>query len=465
MLRVHQIFLYNFLFIFGATFIVLGIISYFILRTIEVNQSTQQLKNSIALIEPQLANKRNFDDIAENVKNNTELRMTVIAKTGLVLAESHKDADEMDNHARRAEIKKAQKSRYGIIIRHSKSFGYDFLYVAKAVELFNQTVYLRMAISLERVLDDFYSVWLKITLVFSIMSTIGFLVALRMSRRMEDDVIALTNYLEDVSNKTYNKPLKLYFSYEFINIAGTLKQVVAKLDRRDRQRRRSAAKLKLMYKQQNDLLSAIGHEFKNPLAAISGYAQTLKEEKVEPKNEKIFQKFLSKIENNSLKITTMLDRLALSVKLENNDLTAHKEYFDLGETVKDAIATIEKKYPDRHIKYKPKEREVYMDKTMIEMVIVNLLDNAMKYSSEDVTIKIGKKRLLVKDKGIGISAQELDKIQTKFYRVDKNSWDNSMGLGLAIVNYILNLHDRRLQVKSQPNEGSTFSFLIDPEAF
>jgi signal transduction histidine kinase len=318
-----------------------------------------------------------------------------------------------------------------------------------------------MAISLERVMHDFYSIWLKITLIFSIMSTIGFLIALRMSRRMEEDVITLTDYLEDVANKTYNKPLKLYFSYEFINIAGTLKQVVAKLDRRDRQRRRSAAKLKLMYKQQNDLLSAIGHEFKNPLAAISGYAQTLKEEKVDPKNEKIFHKFLAKIETNSEKISTMLDRLALSVKLENNDLTARKEHFDLGETVKDAIATIEKKYPDRAIKYKPKSRDVYMDKTMIEMVIVNLLDNAMKYSSEDITIKIGKKRLLVKDKGIGISESDLENIQRKFYRVDKNSWDNSMGLGLAIVNYILNLHDRRLEVKSKPNIGSTFSFEID----
>ena len=97
---------------------------------------------------------------------------------------------------------------------------------------------------------------------------------------------------------------------------------------------------------------------------------------------------------------------------------------------------------------------------MIEMVIVNLLDNAMKYSSDDVTIKLGKKRLSVKDKGIGISEDDLANIQTKFYRVDKNSWDNSMGLGLAIVNYILNLHDKRLDIKSEPHVGSSFGFTI-----
>lgn len=460
MLRVHQIFLYNFLLIFGVTFVVLGIISYFILRSIEVNQSTEQLKNSIALIQPQLSQQKNFAAIAKNVKTNTELRLTLIARTGLVLAESHKDADEMDNHARRAEIKQAQKSDYGVIIRHSNSFNSDFLYVAKAVELFNQTVYLRMSISLQRVLDDFYDIWIKITLIFSIMSTIGFLLALRMSRRIEEDVTNLTNYLEDVSNKTYNKPLKLYFSYEFINIAGTLKSVVAKLARRERQRRRSTAKFKLMYKQQNDLLSAISHEFKNPLAAISGYAQTLQAEELNAKNEKIFHKFLGKIQTNSEKISAMLDRLALSVKLENRDLIAQKEHFNLGDTVKDAIATIEKKHTGRSVHFKDKMHQVYMDKTMIEMVIVNLLDNAMKYSSEDVEVKLSKKGLFVIDKGIGISESELANIQTKFYRVDKNSWDNSMGLGLAIVNYILNLHDKTLEVSSEPNVGSRFGFSL-----
>lgn len=409
------------------------------------------------LIKPQLAS-RQFDEIAQSIKENTDLRLTIISNSGLVLAESHRDREEMNNHARRIEIKKAKKADFGVSIRHSQSLGIDFLYVAKVEHLYNGSVYLRVALPLTRVLENFYAIWVKLTFIFAVMVAIGFMVALRMSRRIEDDVEHLTNYLEDVSNKTYNSPLRLHVSYEFINIGNTLKSVVAKLARRERQRRRSAARLKLMYKQQNDLLSAISHEFKNPLAAISGYAQTLMDEELDKKNHKIYHKFLTKIENNSQKISTMLDRIALSVKLENNDLVPHKESFDISEVAQDAIAVIEKKYPDRHINFKAKHHKVIMDKTMLEMVIINLLDNGMKYSTKDIDLKIGKKRLTITDYGIGIAQEELAKVQSKFYRVDKNSWDNSMGLGLAIVNYILNLHDTKLEIKSELDKGTTFSF-------
>ena len=457
MLRLHQIFLYHFLFIFGATFILTGLLSYFLLRSIEINQFTDHLKNNIALLANQISDDKSLELIAKKTKENTNLRLTVIARTGLVLAESHRDRQDMNNHARRAEIQDAQEHDYGVSTRYSDSLHADFLYVAKALELPNQTVYLRLAISLERVMNDFYDIWVKITLIFSVMVTLGFFVALRMSRHIEEDVDILTNYLEDVSHKIYNKPLKLSFSYEFINIANTLKSVVAKLDRRDTQRRRSTAKFKLMYKQQNDLLSAISHEFKNPLAAISGYAQTILDEMKESDN-KMHRKFLEKIEQNSEKISSMLDRIALSVKLENNDLHADKKKFDLGLTIEDAIATIEKKYIDRKVIFSYHKQMVQMDKTMIEMVIINLLDNAMKYSENDVEILLAKKRIKVIDKGIGIEANELELVQSKFYRVDKNSWDNSMGLGLAIVAYILNLHDSHLEVESIVNKGSTFSF-------
>jgi len=423
----------------------------------EVEQSTHQLKNNIMLLKPQL-NSHKFDEITDGIKDNTDIRLTIISNSGLVLAESHRDREEMNNHARRAEIKIAKKNDFGVSIRHSQSLDTDFLYVAKMVHLSNQTVYLRAALPLTRVLENFYAIWIKLTFIFAVMVGIGFMVALRMSKRIEEDVDHLTNYLEDVSNKTYNSPLQLHVAYEFINIGNTLKSVVAKLARRERQRRKFTAKLKLMYKQQNDLLSAISHEFKNPLAAISGYAQTLMDEEPTEKNKKVFHKFLNKIENNSQKISAMLDRIALSVKLENNDLIAQKESFDLSEVVHDAIAVIEKKYPQRHINFKQETHQVTMDRTMIEMVMINLLDNGMKYSNSDLDVKIGKKRVSVTDYGMGIAEDELENVQSKFYRVDKNSWDNSMGLGLAIVNYVLNLHDSKLHIKSEVNVGSTFSF-------
>ena len=94
--------------------------------------------------------------------------------------------------------------------------------------------------------------------------------------------------------------------------------------------------------------------------------------------------------------------------------------------------------------------------------MTNLLDNALKYSEEEVVLTISDGRLAVMDRGMGIAPKELEQIANKFYRVQKNSWDNSMGLGLAIVSYILKLHHNKLDIKSEVGVGSTFSFDIRP---
>lgn len=105
---------------------------------------------------------------------------------------------------------------------------------------------------------------------------------------------------------------------------------------------------------------------------------------------------------------------------------------------------------------------VVADKTTIEMVVINLVDNAMKYSEDDVIVSISNNRLSVIDQGIGIADKEIEKISSKFYRVEKNTWDNSLGLGLAIVNYILTLHKTTLNIESTLNVGSTFWYELSP---
>ncbi len=119
---------------------------------------------------------------------------------------------------------------------------------------------------------------------------------------------------------------------------------------------------------------------------------------------------------------------------------------------------LSKKYKDRQINFSGESYPVNADRTMMETVIINLIDNAMKYSQEDVTVSIIDNKFMVLDKGMGIAKKEIDKITSKFYRVQKNTWDNSMGLGLAIVSYVLKLHNLELIIESKENEGSIFGF-------
>jgi signal transduction histidine kinase len=104
---------------------------------------------------------------------------------------------------------------------------------------------------------------------------------------------------------------------------------------------------------------------------------------------------------------------------------------------------------------------VEADRTLMEVVLKNLIENALKYSKEDVKVYIDSdNRVSVHDYGIGISEADIEKVTKKFYRSGMHNWDNSMGLGLSIVKTVLRLHGTSLEIKSELNEGSTFSFKL-----
>jgi signal transduction histidine kinase len=100
------------------------------------------------------------------------------------------------------------------------------------------------------------------------------------------------------------------------------------------------------------------------------------------------------------------------------------------------------------------------DRTLLEIVLKNLMENALKYSKDEVLVKINADQISVMDKGAGISSADITKVTKKFYRSGTHSWDNSMGLGLSIVKSILALHGTTLEIESEEEKGSTFSFHI-----
>ena len=459
MLRIHQLFFLNVLGLFVAALAVASLISYFTLKSMIINDSEERLIENINLLEPLLVSTNDFDRFVAQASGKTFLRVTVIDENGSVIAESDADKTTMENHLGRVEVMHAMSDPYGTAIRYSNTVKTDFIYVAHKIITPERTFYLRLAMSLEGVMKHFYKLWIQLVGAFSLLVAISLAIAYNMSKKTRYDILQITRYLDEVSAKNYKAVLKPEYFREFLQISILLKNLVKKLDKRDRQKRKHTAKLRLINKQQNDILSAISHEFKNPIAAIMGYAETLRDDlNIDPK---IREKFLDKILSNTHRVTLMLDRLALSVKLENNDLSIKPVSFDLSELCQDSISVLQAKYPERTITYNGIPKTVFADKTMIELVVINLIDNALKYSEEEVIVTLSDSTLSITDKGIGIAPLELDKITSKFYRVQKNRWDNSMGLGLSIVSYILKLHDSHLSIQSTLGIGSTFSFSLE----
>ncbi len=459
MLNIHHVFIIKFLGLFLGTLFLASLTSYITLKEIILEYYEDHLKNSIALIALELETVTHLDEYVQKVHRATGLRITVIDHNGNVIAESNTDKNHMENHANRIEVMASNSQEFGMSTRYSKTLKTDFLYVAKRIIFQQEPIYLRLSMSLERILHNFYTLWRNLLIIFALMTLIAIAVSFQMSKRIRYDIAQITRYLDDISNKNYKAVVKTRYFNEFLQISLLLKNLVKKLASREKQKRKYTAKLRLINKQRNDILSAISHEFKNPIASIMGYAETLHDD---PNvNQEIHTKFLQKILSNAKKMSSMLDRLSLSVKLEHNDLSINPTYFDLNELLDDIVTNMSKTYKNRRIIYNGiTEKKVYADKTMIELAVVNLIDNALKYSEEDVYLTLKEHCVMVQDLGIGIEAKELEKITSKFYRVHKNNWDNSMGIGLAIVSYILKLHHSTLKIQSRLHKGSTFSFSI-----
>jgi signal transduction histidine kinase len=153
--------------------------------------------------------------------------------------------------------------------------------------------------------------------------------------------------------------------------------------------------------------------------------------------------------------------LVLWNKFESGEAKLHQSTFDLltlTQEVKSAL--VDEKYKTREILIQGERREIEADRTLMEIVVKNLIENALKYSKEDVLVIITDETFSVSDKGVGISEEDIEKVTKKFYRSGTHNWDNSMGLGLSIVKKILALHHTELEIESKLDEGSTFSFKI-----
>ncbi len=207
-------------------------------------------------------------------------------------------------------------------------------------------------------------------------------------------------------------------------------------------------------RQKDDIISAISHEFKNPIAVISGYSQTLIEDENLSKDMK--KKFLNKIFSNSNKMSQIIDKLRLALKLQDSNNTIALNKISIKRVLENIISDLKVKYKNQDINILGEDKEIKADEVLISIAITNLIENALKYSQDDITIEITNNYLAVIDKGIGISKDNLENIFKKYYRANNNEWNNSLGLGLFIVKSILNIHNFELKIESTLGVGSTF---------
>ncbi|WP_418304089.1 sensor histidine kinase [Novibacillus thermophilus] len=234
---------------------------------------------------------------------------------------------------------------------------------------------------------------------------------------------------------------------------------------------RLANELNHLKTERNEFLASISHELRTPLTYIQGYADVAKRDHLSVSDR---VNYLNIIIEEATKLTTLVTELMNLAQLDNNTFTIHKEWFPICDSLKKISKTIMPSFQEAGIKLVficPKNYKISADPIRFEQILLNLLDNARKYSPRGTvtTVEVEQEnsdlRIFIRDSGKGIPSKDLPFIFERFYRVDKSrSRDlGGTGLGLAIVKELIKAHHWEIEVSSEVNKGTTITIIARGE--
>ncbi len=229
-------------------------------------------------------------------------------------------------------------------------------------------------------------------------------------------------------------------------------------------------RLKQLERIRQDFVANVSHELRTPLTTIKGYAETLLEGAL--KEDQAFQ-FVQVIKRHTDRLTKIVEDLLMLSRIETKEFLLKMEVISVRDFVDDIVDFVKDPAEKKKISLSrneiPSSLAVQADRNYLEQILINLLDNAIKYTPEGgrVAVSAVEKdskdiQFSVEDNGIGIPKEDLSRIFERFYRVDKGRSKEmgGTGLGLSIVKHLVQAHGGRVWVESQPGKGSVFYFTL-----
>ncbi len=207
----------------------------------------------------------------------------------------------------------------------------------------------------------------------------------------------------------------------------------------------------------------VSHELKTPLTSISGYAELIKDGIVQKED---IENFAGRIYFEAQRLIVLIDKIMLLSKLDEEKLVLDKEEVDLYPLLLEICNRLNPFALEKNVQIELTGENIKISgfRYMLDEMLYNLCENAIKYNKEHGTVKIWlgtvltAKRIIIEDTGIGIDKQEQERIFERFYRVDKshNSKISGSGLGLSIVKYVALLHNMQIKLESELEKGTKF---------
>ena len=383
-----------------------------------------------------------IEKMEENDYLQKNIRISIITPDGEVIYDNNANIGKMGNHLDREEIKEALETGSGQAVRKSSTLEKSLYYHAILLEDGN---ILRAAREVNNILSIFYSSIPVIFVMVVLLFLLCMLIAGYFTKKLLEPIEYLANNLdEDKRIETYSEltPFMntIYKQHEDIMKGARMRQ---------------------------DFTANVSHELKTPLTSISGYSELIENGMA---TDDDIRRFAKEIHKNSSRLLTLINDIIRLSELDATDASHTLEPIDLYPIAETCVNMLQIN-AEKHkvsLSFEGEHAEVMSTKEMMEELVYNLCDNALRYNNENGTVHVSLKEvedkvvLSVKDTGIGIPKDHQGRVFERFYRVDKSRSKSTggTGLGLAIVKHIVVQSNAEIALQSEKGTGTEIEIIF-----
>lgn len=299
-----------------------------------------------------------------------------------------------------------------------------------------------------------------ILLLLTLVIDIVFLYSLGKKRAEEIDEIKTT--IKNIRKNKYFSPNEIKMSKSLVDLEGNIKAMFKRTQQ-------DITKMQKLEQTRKEFLGNVSHELRTPIFAVQGFLETLLNGALYDEN--VNKQFLEKAYRHSENLNALLNDLIDISMIESGQMRMSFRYFNLNDFLNEIYQQFKEPAEKKNLQFilneiNP-ELEVYGAQDRLTQVMNNLLSNAIKYTGKGKVEIIAEEKqksvwIKIKDTGVGIPQEDLNRVFERFYRTDRERSQTipGTGLGLAIVKHIIEAHGSRIEVTSDENIGSEFSFKL-----
>lgn len=404
------------------------------------------------------------------------VRYTLIDANGKVLYDSAVDSDTLDSHADRPEVQQADTVGEAVVIRHSDTLGVDTVYAA--VKLDDGSI-VRVSETRHSLLAFLGNMLMPVLVALAVVAVLVFMLSKTLTRRIMKPIDAL-NFADPLENEIYEE----------------MDPLLIRIDEQQRQLKQQNSELARAENLRRDFSSNVSHEMKTPLQVISGYAELMKNDMVQPADR---QKFAGLIYEEAQAMRSLINDVLTLSRLDESAFGDDPVYIDLHAVAIRVAGRLESFAAEQGVTVRVEglSARIAGSETLAEEMLYNLIENGIRYNHKDGSVvmhvdvvKAAEDKLLydealdpqallegpegqsalpvhetpsqvvvrVSDTGPGIPEELREKVFERFFRVDKSRSKETggTGLGLAIVKHAVLYHHGTIDVEGIEGSGTTF---------